>query len=521
MSTKKTKSITKNYIYNLIYQLFLIIVPLAVTPYVARVLGTDGSGQYSFSFSIVTYFTLIAALGFGYYAQRLVASHQGNKHQQSVDFWEINIARLIPSGLTLIVYISLIFGGVYAERYRDLMLILTINIVAVMFDVSFFFQANEEFGKIVLLNVFVKALGIASIFLFVKNADDLWKYSLVQSATQFLGAMILWVLIPKNIDKISFKELKPLKHLRPTFMLFLPTIATSIYTSLDKTLIGLITQSDAENGNYEYSEKLIKMALTFVTSLGVVLIPRNSKKFADKDYDSVRSNIAVSCKFVFLLGIPLALGCVAVSDNLIPWYLGDEYDKAANLMKILSPIIIIIGLSNVFGIQYLIPSGQDKKFTISIICGAVTNLVLNIPLIYFFKSYGAAIATVIAESTVTFMMYFFIRKDIHFLSILKSSWKCFVSGIVMFICCFFTARAFPASILNTFIIVLIGVVSYGICLLLLRESMMLDSIKRIMSKFKKKKAEESKDSDESTDSTEFSQDLTQSETNSEEGNTKE
>ena len=150
----------------MLYEIFLLIVPILVTPYVSRVLGEEASGQYSYIYSIVTYFTLFAALGFGRYAQRLIAQHQGDKRQQSVDFWEVFLVRLIPVVFTLIVYIVLWIFGVYGDKYSLLIGIFTINIIAVALDVTFFFQGNEEFGKIIVRNIVVKIVGFGCIFFF-------------------------------------------------------------------------------------------------------------------------------------------------------------------------------------------------------------------------------------------------------------------------------------------------------------------------------------------------------------------
>ena len=498
----KRKSLGKNYIYNLIYQLFLLIVPIAVTPYVARVLGDGGSGQYSFSFSILTYFTLFAALGFSTYAQREMAKHQGNKEKQSILFWEIFIARLIPVALSLVVYYALIGCNVYGQAYNVLMQIMAINVVAIAFDIAFFYQANEEFGKMVIINIIVKALGFASVFIFVKDYHDLWKYTLIQSLTVLLGYLALWVHLPFSLQKVSLKEIHPWKHLIPTLILFLPTIATSVYTSLDKTLIGLLVPgemivtlengeqvvkkiADIENGNYEYAEKLVKMALTVITSLGIVMIPRNTKCYSEGKIEEVKNNIYTTLKIVFMIGIPLMLGCIVIADNIIPWYLGSEYTKAANLMKLLSPLILLIGFSNVFGLQFLIPTGRDKQYTISIIVGAVSNLCLNLIMIRFWKSYGAAIATIVAEAIVSIVMYAFVHKHISFLKVLLNSWKYVLAGIGMFIPCYFVGLQLEPSILNTFIIVVIGIVTYGIILLILRDEFLMKQIKKVFAKIKK------------------------------------
>lgn len=480
----KPKSIKINYVYNLTYQLFLIIVPIIVTPYISRVLGENVSGQYSYSMSICTYFTLFSALGFTSYAQRLIAKHQDNVFQQSIDFCEVFIARLLPTGLTLLVYFVTVYRGIYGEKYNFIMIILAINVFAVAFDISFFFQGNEEFKKIVIRNVLIKVLSIVCIFAFVKTKNDLWIYTLIQSLSCFISNVSLWLYLPRMLKKVNKKELHPVRHLGPTLTLFLPTIATSVYTTLDKTLIGIITQDDAENGNYEYAEKLVKMTMTILTSLGTVMVPKNSKKFADGDKQGVIDNIYTTGRFVFLLGIPLALGTLTVSDNLIPWFLGDGYSKVANLMKLLSPIILIIGLSNVFGWQYLVPSGQDKKFTISILLGAICNFILNIILIQYLKSYGAAIATVIAEIVITSAMFQFIRKDIQFIVMLRNGWKYIIAGIVMFIPCYTESKLFSPSFIHTVMIAGTGVVVYAIMLLIMRDEFFLNSSSMILKKIK-------------------------------------
>ena len=495
------KSVTKNYLYHLLYQLFLLIVPIAVTPYVARVLGDNGSGQYSFAFSVVTYFTLFAGLGFITYGQREAARFQEDKHNQSIVFWEIFIARLVPTFITLFLYLFVL--AYYSETdYFPILTILVINVIAQALDISFLFQANEEFKKMVLCNFIVKALGIVSIFIFVKQKSDLGIYTLIQSLTVIGGFVVLWIFLPKEIVGVHIRDIKPFRHLLPAFVLFLPAIAISVYTTLDKTLIGLLVPgtieqqlpdgtivikriSDIENGNYDYAEKLVKMMETVLVAYGTVLIPKNSRLYAEGKLDEVASNVNNSIKFAFFLGVPIMLGCIAIADNFIPWYLGEEYTKAAALMVILAPLVLILGLSNVFGSQYLLPARQDKRFAVSIFCGAGINLLLNLFLIRFLYSYGAAIATVIAEFVVTTVMYLSVRKIASLKDIIKGSWKYIISGIVMFVPCFLAGRYLPSSVINTLLIAAGGAVVYFVMLFILKDKMVLDKTKSLIRRARK------------------------------------
>lgn len=482
-----SKSITKNYLYNLIYQILLIIIPIITTPYVSRVLGADGVGKFSFSNSIVSYFVIFASLGFGYYAQREIAKYQDNRKKQTEIFWEIIIVRSVSVLMVLIVYFTAMALGAFKEEYTVLMIILSINILSVAFDISFLFAGNEDFSKTVLTNTLVRILNVIAIFVFVKDRNDLWKYTLITVLTVLVANASLALYAKNFLCKIEVKNLKPIRHIKPAAILFLPTIAVSVYAYLDKTMIGVITGSDFENGFYEQAEKIVKMVMTVVTSLGTVMIPRNANAFERKDMDAIRQNIYRSVRFVLLLGIPMMIGLIAVSDNMVPWFLGDGYYKSANIMKILSVLILAIGLNNVFGLQYLIPAGEDKKFTISVTCGAITNFLLNLVFIRLFKSYGAAIATIAAETVVAIIMFCFIRKNVPLREILKSSIKYLISGIIMFVPCFILGRILEPSIINTFIVVFTGAVVYLICLILLKDEFFFEIANRLTSRLSIKK----------------------------------
>lgn len=486
-------SVKRNYIYNLVYQIFLLIVPLLVTPYIARVLGSDGSGRYAFSYSVVTYFTLFANIGFSYYSQRYISRLNDDKKINSISFWEIFLARLIPTVLTCIVYIILI-GFNFFGSYQVLMEILIINVISCGFDISFFYQGKEDFKKIVIRNVVIKSLSIISIFIFVKENSDLWIYTLIQSLTVFFSNISLWTYLPKDLCKVRFSELKPIKHLWPALLLFIPAIATTIYTSLDKTMITLITGDESQTGNYDYADKFVKIALTVISSLGTVMISRNSKLLSQDNFKIFKDNLNKTCVYVFLAGFPMMFGLIAISDNLIPWYLGEGYNSASDILKILSPLVLIIGFSSIFGLQCLIPLGKDKKFTIAIVAGALINCLFNFLFIYLFGVYGAAIATIIAETCVTIIMFIFCRKYVSVSFIFKKSWKYFAASLIMFGICFLESFYFRSSVLFTLLIAFTGITIYLFLLILLRDEITLmytrkffDFARTFIRKIKRKK----------------------------------
>lgn len=488
-------NVKKNYVFNLMYQIVALINPLVVTPYIARVLGSAGVGQYSFTYSISTYFVLFASFGFGYYAQREIARYQGDKKNQSIVFWEIIICRLISVTLSLIIYLSLISIGVFNDVYVKLLLILLINIIATAFDVVFLFQGNEEFGIIAIRNIIIKILGVIMILLFVKDTSDVWLYALCQVIILVISNLSLWTRVPIYVQTVRINKLNLKRHFKPTLRLFIPTIATSVYTMFDKTLIGLLIPgvnqagqriSDIENGFYDQSEKLVKMAMTIITSLGTIMIPRNSQAIASGEREEFKRNINGALKFVLLIGTPVMFGLAAIANNLSPWFFGTGYEKVPNLIMICSPLILIIGLSNVVGLQYLIPLKEDKKYTIAVVTGAVVNVILNIFLIRLFWSYGACIATVVAEIVITSILFNYSKKEINVIELLKNSWKYVLSGIVMFFVVYIAGNKLSPSVSNTCLLILIGIGVYIVLLFSFKDDLIRSIFNNIIFRIKKK-----------------------------------
>ncbi len=478
-------SAKKNYIYNIIYQLVLIITPIITTPYVSRVLGADGVGQASFSTSIITFFVVFSALGFNLYAQREIAKNSNNTEEKSKIFWEVNICRFISTMIALMVNFLFVIMGVY-QGNTTLMIILSINILATMFDIAYFYQGHEEFGKLMVINVLTKILIISSIFLFVKTSGDLWKYVLINSLGMIFGYVFMWLFLKKYLTKVKIKELKPFRHLRGTIGLFLPTIAVSLYVDLEKILIGVFS-SDAQNGIYEQAEKIVRFALTIILCLGSVMIPRNSKNYSDGKLQLVKENIYTTTHFVWLLGIPMCLGMICLAPNFVPWFLGGEFLGSVVLLQVLSPLFLIIGFSNAIGIQYVLPTMQDKKYTKSVVIGAIVNLIISVPLVLFFKALGACFAILAVELTVAIVVFWEVRKELSFSKVIKTIKKPLLAGIVMFLITFSLSKLLSPSILNTFIILFAGIVSYALMIFALKDDLVISTTKQIYQKFLKKK----------------------------------
>lgn len=365
------KSITKNYLYNLTYQILILILPLITTPYLSRVLGAEGIGIYSYTYTIVTYFVLFGSLGVALYGQREIAYAQDNKEKRKKVFFELVIFRFITIAIAVMIYYYFfIRTGTYIVYYK----ILLFELIAAAFDISWFFQGLEDFKKTVTRNVLVRLISVALIFIMVKTQEDLITYMYIYSLADLLGNLSLWIYLPKYFRGIKIKNVNIFRQVPAIILLFIPQITNKLYDILDKTMLGNMIFDKTETGYYEQSQKVIRVLLTIVTSLGTVMIPRMANMFANKEKEKINYYMKKSFSFVFLLSFPMIFGIISISKAFVPIFFGPGYEKTAILISIISPIILLMGIANVIGTQYLLPTKRQKEYTISVAVRSISKL---------------------------------------------------------------------------------------------------------------------------------------------------
>ena len=468
-------SIKKNYIYNTLYEILAIIAPLITAPYVSRVFGADGVGIYSYTSAITAYFTMFSAMGIKSYGQREIAQHRENPQECSKLFWELELMCISTTAVSLIVWTFLI---IFSANYSVYYLVLTMTVLATAFDISWFWSGQEQYRFIVIRNSIIKILGIVLLFAFVRKRSDLVLYIALIAATGLLGNISMWSYLPKFLVKVDWKLLSVKHHYRQTFVYFIPTIATSIYTVLDKAMIVWITQNDFENGYYEQATKILNICKTLVFSINTVVSSRISFLFAKEAHVEIKQKLETTMNFILFLSIPITFGLIGVAKRFVPLFFGKGYDETIAILCFMSPLMIIIGISNCLGSLYFTPSGQRARSNKGIVTGAVVNLVLNLILIPFFASRGAVIASVVAESTIT-GIYLYMSRDYFDIScIFKFGWKRLIAAMVMFIVILFANNIISHQLIAFIVQVVLGIVTYVLCLLIMRDRFLLDNIKK-------------------------------------------
>ncbi|MBW3090924.1 oligosaccharide flippase family protein [Bifidobacterium miconisargentati] len=479
-------SVAVNYLLNTAYQILILIVPLITTPYVSRVLGAEGIGVYSYTYSIISYFLIIAAMGTATYGQRTIAYHQDDPYARSVKFYEILIFRCVTTLSCCAVYMAYLFSDI--AKYRGIAWLQLIYLVAVAFDITWFFQGMEDFRRIVFRNTVAKIFNIILLFVFVRQESDVWVYTLILAGMTLIANLSIWPYVPSVVQKVHARDVKPFKELKDILLLFVPTIAIQVNSVLDKTLIGVFAVDAAENGYYEQTEKVVRMALAVVTSLGIVMIPRMSKLFHDNDTVRMKSYIEKSYQFVWLIGIPIMFGLIAVVDVFVPVFYGPGYDRIKVLMPIYALSVLPVALSNVTGCQFLIPIKKQNVYSTAVLISAVVNVGLNFVFTPRYLADGAAVASVAAEvvGCVVMLIYVQVRDMVDVPAVLRLSIGKFVAGIVMLIAVRATALVLSESVLSLMLLIVEGGAVYVAVLLMERDRFFLELLNRVLGKVRGK-----------------------------------
>lgn len=396
-----------NYIYNSIYQILTIFVPLLTTPYLARVIGADGLGKYAYSYSVAYVFFIFIKLGLNNYGNREIALCRDNRNERNRVFSDIYTLQALTAFMITGIYF---LYSIYAED-KLYAFIMAFYVISAGLDISWFYYGLEEFKVTSIRDIIVKIITLVCVFAFIKGPEDAWKYALIRSGGLFISQACLWINIKSKVVFIRPSLDGIEKHLLPNLFLFIPTIAMSVYKYMDKIMLGAMT-NDVEVGLYHGCENIIAVPLALVTSLGTVMMPMMVKVYKDSEKEKATDIIDKSIGFAVFITSFIGCGIMAVAKEFVPFFYGDGFEKCVILYYIILPSCIFVAFANVIRTQYLIPNSWDKVFILSLVSGAIFNVIINYLLIPKFESYGAAIGTLFAEIVVCVIQTFAVRNKL-------------------------------------------------------------------------------------------------------------
>lgn len=409
----KVHSVKYNFMMNSILKMSSFLFPLITFPYVSRVLGADGNGKVAFASSVVYYFTTFAALGVPTYGIRKCAQCRDDRDRLSRTVHELLMFSTAMSILSYLILTLCILTVPKLQENSQVLWVFSASVLLNGLGVEWFYQAIEQYGYITYRNLAFKVLSVFLMFLLVKTPEDYILYAGI-SVLATVGSNILnFLRLRKYIVVGYLGEYQILRHIRPSLTFFFLTIATTVYTNLDTIMLGFM-QGDAQVGYYNAATKTKSVLLSLVTAVGTVLLPRVSYYIEKGQKEEFKGVIGKSVQIVCLLAVPLTLFFSIEADQAILFLAGRGYENAVLPMRIIMPTILLIGLSNITGIQILVPLNREKNTIVSTVCGAVINLILNTVCIPRYGAAGAAFGTVAAELTVFAVQIWYLRNTDYF-----------------------------------------------------------------------------------------------------------
>ncbi len=445
-------NILKNFIYQSIFQVTKIIIPIITIPIVSNALGPDGIGLYNYTNSIVQYFVLFAGLGVSVYGNREIAiAWNRDKSSISKVFWEIFSFKALMTLLFLIIYI---FMSIFFDN-RIYFMAQSITILAVLFDISWFFMGIEDFKKTSLVNLFVQIIGFILIVLFVKDSTDTLIYTLIQTCSILFSQIFVWFFINSYITKASIKFVDCTKHFKGAIDFFIPQVAITLYTNLNKTILGFFLGTAAV-GYFSNSLQINNVIVTVITTLDIVLLPHMTGLFASNNSKKIIKTMDLTIHLQLFFSIPLMFGLLTIFDKLVPWFFGSKFLYLNSIIPWFSSLIIIVPLGMSISRQYLMPVGKIKEYNRSVIIGSVINIIVNMILLPTIGFFGVVIATITAEFFVTFIRTISFVKETGFKFNLKKILLYIVSGTIMLFVTRIITSDFSSTIVTTVVQVLIG-----------------------------------------------------------------
>lgn len=474
--------IKANLLYQSVYQILIIVLPIVTAPYVSRVLGAENIGYYSYSFSVVNYFVLFAMLGINNYGNKHIAEVKHDKDKLNKAFTNLFILHCIVTMVTMVVY--LLYAQVTSDN-RIYAIICFLYLVGAFFDINWLFFGLEEFKITVIRNTLFKLGTVCAVFIFVRNNTDTWKYILIMALGNVISQSIVWYIRPRYVKFVK-PEWKLIKsHIKPLIILFIPVIAVSVYKIMDKIMIEKLSDT-VQVGYYENAEKIINVPMGLITAVGVVMLPRAASLVSDKKDSVLKQSINVTTKYVMILAYALAFGLIAIGADFTPLFFGHEFIPSGLMIQGLAITIPFMAFANIIRTQYLIPKEYNRIYIASIVSGAIINFIVNFFLIQVLRANGAVIGTILAEIVVCTIQAFAVRKELDIYGSLKESAAYLVVAFLMYCCVRITAEILPLNFSTLVIEIIVGVITYVLLCFLVMLKRQEALVKKVLRELKKR-----------------------------------
>lgn len=401
--------IKKNFFYSTILTTSSYVMQLITYPYVARALGVDRIGLCNFADSIIAYMTLLSMLGIGTVGIREVAKSKGESQTLNGVYSSLLVLNGLSTFLAVVVLLVATFTVPQLYAIKGLMFVGAVKIVANYLNVEWLFKGLEDFKYITLRSVFVKLIYVVSVFLFVKSKDDYFIYFVLCCGTTLVSCLISLKYARRSVH-FSFRHVSVSPYVKPMLTIGAYMFLTSMYTSFNVAFLGFVAE-DTHVGYYTTATKLYTVLLGLFTAFTGVMMPRMSSLIANGQIEEFKHLLLRSINVLTTFSIPLIFFSMVFSPQIILILSGSGYEGAILPMRIVMPLMLIIGYEQILVIQTLMPLKKDKAILINSILGAAIGVALNFLLVPHLKSIGSACVWLLSEIVVLLSSQYFVTKS--------------------------------------------------------------------------------------------------------------
>lgn len=430
-------SIKKNFLYSSILTVSGYLFPLITYPYISRVLGVANIGLCNFIDSIINYFVLFSMLGIGVVGVREIAKNKADKESLSLCFRDMIVLNLAATFIAEVILLASAFLIPQLYAHKEMVFIGALKLLANVFLIEWFYKGMEQFRYITLRSIIIKTLYVISVFLFVRGAEDYAVYYLLLTGMYVLNALLNWTYL-RHFLSFTLRSANVFRYGKTIAVMGCYSILTSMYTTFNVVYLGFVA-GEEEVGYYTTATKLYALIMALFTAFTGVMLPRMSALAAEGKMDEFNRLTDLSCSLLFRFSLPLVAFTVIYTPEIIFLISGRGYEGAVIPMRIVMPLMLVIGYEQIVIVQTLMPLKKDKAVFINSIIGATIGLALNFLLVPYLRSVGSAIVWVCSEVSVLLAAQYFVFKYLGKTFPLQSFLKevCFLLPVLFFCGLFF------------------------------------------------------------------------------------
>lgn len=481
-------SMSSNIMFNTIYNVLVLLIPLITIPYVSRSLTSSGVGSFSYASSLVTYFAAFAQFGFTEYGSYLLAKHRNDRAKTSELFYELFAVRITITCFVLAIYLGLVNSNfLYSSDFelndRRVFNALSLFIVGGCLEINFLYMGLENFKTISIRSIIVRILNFVAIIVFIKGPNDYFKYVLIMSLSSAASGLSMFVFIHKYLNRPHFHKFNPMKHVAGCLPFLIPYLATIFLPLVSKTVLGSMLGNANASGDYEVADKLLNVVYSIVSASSAVALSRMSFLYAQKDYKEINAKVKETLQFYSILALPCFFGLMGINKYFIPGFFGEDYIGAVNILYILGPKILLSPFYAILGSVYYVPKGKTWLRSIFLVAGLLINLGLSIVFTKLFSQTGAALASTLTELVLVILFVGFAGKQINYKGAASTFVKALDASLIMFVAIFGIGKLLEGRFGNLvlfLILLVLGGLIYAICMMLFRE----ETVNKLMKRFK-------------------------------------